>query len=294
MQSMRQLIPFFIFCFFTTDVFSNNRLEGRIVSAKSSRAIPYARVDLYREYCIYADKSGKIDFDFNAQVPAPDSITISAVGHISKRFSMRDAANISIFALDIDAGLSENKEPHSFSFKQETARKPLEWLTTGWGTGTADEVAQGYSIEQEKAQLKTFRFGVQYTRKNRILEVKVYTADPVTGFPLKAINTEPIIAQTKGNTTIEVDLEPYNIILPKGAFFISLSWLNLPQNIETVKVDAGKRDQYYPLIDLLDANGIFVTDSKPGELFLKRSGDVWKPFPVQKPMKLNTNLIYKY
>lgn len=291
---MRQLIPFLLFCLFSTNVFSNNRLEGKIISAKSSQAIPYARVDLYREYCIYADKSGKIDFDFNTEVPAPDSITISAVGHVSKKFSMRDAANISLFILDIDAELSGNKDANSFSFKQETARKPLEWLATGWGTGTADEVAQGYFIEQEKAQLKTFRFGVQYTRKNRLMEIKIYTVDPATGFPLKAINKEPIIAQTKGNTTIEVDLEPYNIILPRGTFFISLSWLNLSQNIETIKVDAGKRNQYYPLIDLLEANGIFQTSDKPGELFLKRSGEVWKPFPVQKPMKLNTNLIYKY
>lgn len=294
MQSMRYTIPFLVFCLFSSDVFSNNRIQGKIISAKSSQGIPYARVDLYREYCIYADKSGKITFDFNAEVPAPDSITISAVGHISRRFSMHDVANLTVFSLDADKELPESKITNPAAFKQETARKPLEWLATGWGTGTADEVAQGYFIEPEKAQLKTFRFGVQYTRKDRVMEIKVYTVDSLTGFPLKAINKEPIIAHTKGNTTIEVDLEPFNIILPHGTYFISVSWPNLSQNIETVKVDAGKRDQYYPLIDLLDANGTFVTNEKPGALFLKRSGDVWKAFPVQKPMKLNTNLIYKY
>ncbi len=243
---MKQLLVFLIF---PSMLFGQITYSGKIVSKKSKEKIPYASVGLIKENIgTNADESGF--FTLTGSISKEhDSLIVSCVGYETRIVEVKGQSNCLIELEERPMILKEV----IVNAKQSWCYKILNKLN-GLGdacnttSGQQLQIARHFSVNVDDAVLTE----VNICKSNSIFlphlaifRLRVYDIDSVTKGPSNDLCDQVIEVRTKSRV-VNIDLEKYQIHIPKRDFFIAIEWLKIKEN------ESGTKDHqtYNPCVGI--------------------------------------------
>lgn len=243
---MKQLLVFLIF---PSILFGQITYSGKIVSKKSKEKIPYASVGLIKENIgTNADENGF--FTLTGSISKEhDSLIVSCVGYETAIVEAKGQSNCLIELEERPMILKEV----IVNSKQNWNYKILNKLN---GLGDACQTTSGQQVQIARHFAtdidNTILSKVNICKSNNLFipekatfRLRIYGMDAISKSPSTELCNEVIEVRTKSRV-VNIDLEKYQIHIPKRDFFIAIEWLKIKEN------ESGTKDHqtYNPCVGI--------------------------------------------
>ncbi len=241
-----QLLAFLIFPY---SIFGQTTYSGIIVSKKSKEKIPYASVGLIKENIgTNADENGLFTLTSSTS-KEHDSLIVSCVGYETRIVEAKGQSN---FVIELEEKPMILKEVIVIT-KQSWSYKILNKLN-GLGdacqttSGSQLQIAKHFFVDVDEAILKEVNICKSnnfFIPNKAIFRLRIYDMDSITKGPLNDLCNQVIEVRTKSRI-VNIDLEKYQIHIPKRDFFIAIEWLKIKEN------ESGTKDHqtYNPCVGI--------------------------------------------
>ncbi|MBY0349173.1 MAG: carboxypeptidase-like regulatory domain-containing protein [Hydrotalea flava] len=206
----------------------------------TGKGIPYATVGLIKENKgVSADEQGV--FSINSSFPKLDSLRISSVGYETQVLPSWGWINGTIVELKQKESLLEevviSSNPQTQAYTLNAfGRCSSNWYRTG--LNTINQLAQLF--DAPKAGMQLTELEICKDPSESIFRIRIYDVGSTYQFPTADL-VDTIIDVKSSESHVRIDLENYNIVIPKKSFFIAIEWLFIPFNEQREKVKRNKR-----------------------------------------------------
>jgi hypothetical protein len=225
---------FFFFSFLHLSIFAQNKqISVTVKDYTTNKNIEWASLSINKKYFLSANEEGKITLD-NIQVIETDSITISAVGYISKTYifkQLKEETSIIYLLLDVQV-LNEvvvnpnNRKPERVVLGIVHKFFSIGTILTNFNNKYAQYIPNKDGLNCQIKELE-FALGDNQNGIDQPFRVNIYTRNKKTNFPLdELINDDLIVRNYDKSQRFKVDVSKYNITTPEDGFFIVAETLN--------------------------------------------------------------------
>lgn len=256
----------FILLCFPLITSAQRNYSGFIVDKITGQRISYATVGLIKQNIgVSADEQGA--FSIHSSFDKEDSLRISSVGYKQAVLPVSEWVNGKIVALQQklsvlgEVVISADRQKQAFTLNRFGH---CSWHTYSIGLETIYQLAQRFEAPEEGMQLTELELCKD--RSESVFRLRIYDVDSLSQGPSIDL-VDSLIEIRSGEKHVKVNLEKYNIVIPRKRFFVAIEWLFIPFNeqLETDKIEGKKR--YYTLY-------------KPALRFVKNrnaiQGNVWQ------------------
>jgi hypothetical protein len=225
---------FLFLSFLQLSLFAQN--NTRIITVKdytNNKNIEWASLSVNRKYFLSANKEGKISLEIN-KVIETDSITISAIGYISKTYIFRELKEkIAIIYLLPDVQVLNEVVVNTNNRKPERVVLGIAYKFFSLGTILTifnNKYAQFIPNKDGlNCQIKELEFALGDNQKgiDQPFRVNIYTKNKNNKLPYEELIKDDLIVRNyERSQKFTVDISKYNITTPEDGFFIVAETLN--------------------------------------------------------------------
>ncbi|GAA4327709.1 hypothetical protein GCM10023149_31270 [Mucilaginibacter gynuensis] len=220
--------------------FAQQTYIGTVINRQTKAPIPYITIKLTKEkIATAADDKG--DFELvSTNGRTNDTLLLSGVGYKAVKVPIQGFINNTKIELIEDAVFLN--EVRISSNKRKLIKKELNPFKTSQVTlpeqpfAMMAQAAIKLSSPEIFSLLKTVKINRRigdydtYTNTEARFRIHVFDVDSVTGGPGEDIVHQIIEVYDKDKREIEIDLTPYNIVIPGKDFFVGVEWLYISAN----------------------------------------------------------------
>jgi hypothetical protein len=199
----------------------------------TKKNIEWASLSINKAFFLSSDEEGGISFNSNL-FKETDSITISAVGYISKNYifkQLKEETAIIYLLQDVqvlnEVVVNPNKvKPERVVFGIIYKLFPIGTMLTNFNNKYAQYIPNKDGLN---CQIKELEFSLGNNQKgiDQPFRVNIYTKNKNNNLPLEELIKDDLIVRNYDRKQkFKVDVSKYNIFTPKDGFFIVAETLN--------------------------------------------------------------------
>lgn len=238
------LFPLFSFC--------QKTYKGTITSNNGFSPVPFATIGLIKENTgNNADGHGY--FTLPSYNPKPnDSLIISSVGFATQKIALSQISD-SVIHITLLENI-QNLRPVIISTNKNWTK---ETLNDYGNCGNKFYTSSGYLSQLALPMANTHQYailsrikicrstGTIFKPERTLFRIRVYDIDSLTGGPGADLCNSIIEVKSK-NSSINLDVEKYQIQIPGWVFFIAVEWIKIPYNKRDSPIPTviGEKDHY--------------------------------------------------
>lgn len=279
---MKKLILLFLFTISATA-----QIKGVVKDSITKEPIAYAAiVDVINSTGTNSNEKGEFELSTKE---SNSKITVSCLGYESKVISISGFNEILLKPKDetIQSVIISNKKMTSEIVVGEYKNSKM-----GFSNGGSNHVWAKYIKFSDKVKKHPFIKEIEFTTRSRVknakLKLRFYNADSLGKPNGDLIYDEIIITVKKGKNNNNINLEKYNILIPKEGIFIGFENLIIEENkFEFIYTSDGEKGKfkgvrYEPIIQGFNAEeyNVWVIKNEKGFLFNSKFKENSKPFEL--------------
>ncbi len=256
--------------------------KGSIINKSTKEKVPYSSVGLIKENTgINANEEGY--FILPSKNYINDTLIISSVGYETFKICVNNLPE------NLQYEISENPIPLktviiNSNYNESTTLNDFSncGLNSYTSNGSVTQIAQHFRSPIANSLLS--KLEICKVGDNSLFRIRIYDMDSLSGKPSTDL-ADTIIEVKSGKRHVNIDLEPYKIIIPGKDFFIAIEWLYIAYNQYSVKDKRfGKKQTYFHYNP-----DIFFKERNSNSTDIKNNLEVWYLDYRKKWFRLNPN-----
>lgn len=306
---MRKIIILACFVFVHFYVFSQTvTIKGKIIDSKTGKGLPYTNVSvLNKAIGTSSDKAGFFEINLPDSL-TDDTLVFSYIGYKQLKTSINKSKNLSIKLKQSEITLNEIVVKPSKNRKKITVNKLKKRKShvryEPIVPNDSSSLWIPHRAKEPTVEAAYFPYKENYKSVNRIKEIQVCLKNWVPNskcrlrifgrntkkMPANDLLYTPLyITATKtGKQIVKIDMNKYNLSLPKSGLFIGIETLTIPENKEVITADNKTATIYCPFLEFgiteeanykyyIYAEGIWSVESKKTNSNSKKKSKYYKP-----------------
>ena len=240
-------------CFSLLSIFDTQAqllLQSKVIDSESGKAIPYVNIGIPSlALGTVSDLKGNFEWQKSDE---QDSIVFSSIGYEAKKLTVKQVEALKTVSLNpVEYELEEvNISATRFADEEVLlgAKNKKRGISLGFGSSQlGTEVGSKISIDQPFF-VKSAHFVLNHAKgDSMVFRVNIYQIDEDNNVGQQLLKEQIIIRKKQKKGTIDLDMEPYNIILEED-ILLCLEWveddggrgnLGLSFDLKKGKKDAG-------------------------------------------------------
>lgn len=267
-------------------IFGQTTLSGKVIDKNTSKGIPYATVGLVKQ------NTGTTTDQYGTFLIKPisknDSIIVSSVGYYTLTMPLSRLNEDSVIPLQ----LKESNLPELVILSKSSSIIEVNHFSncsSNYYSGDQIVVTQlAQYFDAPKINMKLKEVSLCKVKGKSLFRIHIYDIDSISGKPSVELTPTSILVNSS-DRSVKIDLDKYDIVVPKKSFFIAIEWLYLPSNEAKVKTKFNDKKvnikSYYPWISYRQTNSKEEEKTIKRLWFLNFNGTWSEMFPMYK--KLN-------
>ncbi len=204
-------------------------IEGTVRDSKTRENLPYVNVGIVgKGVGTVTDNAGAFKITMNGT--DADSLKVSMIGYLPQTFPVSDLKkSIGTVNVLLEPSITALKEVkiYNHNFREVILGNTTQSKSTNAGFTSnqlGNEIGEIIKIKKSPTRLKHFNAAISRPASDSVkLRLNFYSVKD--GMPDQILQQQNIfVTVKKGQETISVNLEPYNIIV-EDKFFVSLEWI---------------------------------------------------------------------
>lgn len=214
----RYILLIFLF-FFSLTISAQQKIDGLVEDNETGEAVSYASVMPPKGQMIVTDSSGKFSFTIRRLPKLNDSLSISAIGYLSKKIAVKDLITNKKVKLTLEENILDQVKIYA-SLKGDERRFGYfrEWQVKN----NDGEIGYVFDLPKQKFQIGQVQVKVNHNYDTCWLKLHLRNVSKV-GFnePQKEIvRKKTILSTTTKNGLVEFDLDWEEITITSNKLYV--------------------------------------------------------------------------
>jgi CarboxypepD_reg-like domain len=298
MQIRRFFLVLISFLFFGIPIFGQDLCQGFIINKLTREKIPFVTISLLNDNRgTNADDQGMFHLCINKL--NNDTLIVSSVGYKYLKIPVRNLPLNMVLELEekrniLPEVIIGKKSIMSSLILNEFSQCGNNYYTT---SGVITQMAQHFQAPIENSQLS--EINICKLGDNSLFRIRIYSMDSINKIPSEDI-ADTIIEVKSSKRHVHINLEKFNIVIPKKDFFIAIEWIKIPYNERKEKSNMYGNGttisyQYSPFLCYRDRKIANFTDSdNTVEVLQKGYNNRWMRLSLKKSRALLISAKIKY
>ena len=209
------------------DTKGQNLIQSKVIDSESGKAIPYVNIGIPSlALGTVSDLKGNFEWQKSDN---QDSIVFSSIGFETKKLTVHQVEALKMVSLNpVEYELDEVNISASRFANEEVllgAKNKKRGMSLGFGSSQlGTEVGSKISIDQPFF-VKSAHFVLNHAKgDSMVFRVNIYQIDDDNNVGKQLLKEQIIIRKKQKKGTIDLDMEPYNIVLNED-ILLCLEWL---------------------------------------------------------------------